>query len=148
VPDGEYAVPLGLADIRREGSDVTIVAIGYEVGQALEAAEKLAADGISAEVIDPRSLQPLDLDTILASVAKTGRLVLVDQATRHGSFSSRIAADVAEFGFEHLKAPIKQVTALDATIAYSEPMEQYLLPNPAKIVDAAKQVVGEAPVAA
>lgn len=148
VPDGEYAVPFGVADVRREGSDVTIVAIGYEVGQALEAAETLAASGINAEVIDPRTLAPLDLDTILGSVAKTGRLVLVDQATRHGSFSSRIAADVAEFGFEHLKAPIKQVTALDATIAYSEPMEQFLLPNPTKIVDAVKQVLGEAPVAA
>jgi pyruvate dehydrogenase E1 component beta subunit len=99
-------------------------------------------------VIDPRTLTPLDLDAILNSVAKTGMLVLVDQATRHASFSSRIAADVAEHGFGSLKGPIKQVTALDATIAYSEPMEQYLLPNPAKIVDAVKQILGSAPVAA
>jgi len=148
VPDGEYLVPFGQADIRREGSDVTIVAIGYEVGLALEAAEQLAGEGIEAEVIDPRTLQPLDLDTILASVAKTGRLVLVDQATRHASASSRIAADVAEHGFGYLKAPITQVTALDATIPYSEPMEQYLLPDVPKIVGAVKRVVGEAPVAA
>jgi pyruvate/2-oxoglutarate/acetoin dehydrogenase E1 component len=148
VPDGEYAVPFGVADVRREGSDVTVVAIGYEVGLALEAAETLAGEGISAEVIDPRTLAPLDLDTILTSVAKTGRLVLVDQATRHGSFSSRIAADVAEYGFADLKGPIKQVTALDATVAYSEPMEQFVLPNPAKIVDAVKQVIGSAPVTA
>jgi pyruvate/2-oxoglutarate/acetoin dehydrogenase E1 component len=148
VPDGEYAVPFGVADVRREGSDVTIVAIGYEVGQALQAAETLAGEGISAEVIDPRTLTPLDLDTILTSVAKTGKLVLVDQATRHGSFSSRIAADVAEYGFGYLKGPIKQVTALDATVAYSEPMEQFLMPNPTKIVDAVKQLLGTAPVAA
>src|SRR5579862_9343691 len=94
VPDGEYLVPFGQADVRREGGDVTIVAIGWEVGCALRAAETLAGEGIEAEVIDPRTIAPLDLDTILTSVEKTGRLVLVDQATRHGSFSSRIAADV------------------------------------------------------
>ena len=148
VPDGDYAVPFGQASVRREGGDVTIVAIGYMVDQALEAAEALAADGIQAEVIDPRTLVPLDIDTILASVAKTGRLVLADQATRHGSASSRIAADVAEYGFGSLKAPIKQVTALDATIPYSEPMEQYVLPNSAKIADAVRQVLGAAPITA
>jgi acetoin:2,6-dichlorophenolindophenol oxidoreductase subunit beta len=148
VPDGDYAVPFGQAAIRREGGDVTIVAIGYMVNKALEAAEALASEGIQAEVIDPRTLVPFDLDTILASVEKTGRLVIVDQATRHGSASSRIAADVAEHGFSSLKAPIKQVTALDATIPYSEPMEAFLLPNEAKIADAVHQVLGGAPVAA
>src|SRR3954454_5058509 len=87
VPDGEYLVPFGQADIRREGSDVTIVATGWCVGQALEAAERLAADGVSAEVIDPRTLEPLDTKTILESVDKTGHLVLVDQATKHSSAS-------------------------------------------------------------
>ena len=148
VPDGDYAVPFGQAAIRRDGGDVTIVAIGYMVNKALEAAEALASEGIQAEVIDPRTLVPFDLDTILASVEKTGRLVIVDQATRHGSASSRIAADVAEHGFSSLKAPIKQVTALDATIPYSEPMEAFLLPNEAKIADAVHQVLGGAPVAA
>jgi pyruvate dehydrogenase E1 component beta subunit len=147
VPDGDYAVPFGQADVRRAGGDVTIVAIGYEVGQALAAAEVLASEGIEAEVIDPRTLTPLDIDTILGSVAKTGRLVLVDQATRYGSACSRIAADVAELGFGYLKGPIKQVTALDATIPYSEPMEQYLLPNAQKIADAVRQVLGAAPAA-
>jgi acetoin:2,6-dichlorophenolindophenol oxidoreductase subunit beta len=147
VPDGEYLVPFGQAAIRREGGDVTIVAIGWEVGLALKAAEQLAAEGIQAEVIDPRTLAPLDLDTILTSVEKTGRLVLVDQATRHGSFSSRIAADVAEYGFSSLKAPIKQVTALDATIPYSEPMEAFLLPDEAKIAEAVHQVLGGSRVA-
>jgi len=148
VPDGEYAVPFGQASVRRQGGDVTIVALGWMVDRALAAAETLAAEGIQAEVIDPRTLVPLDLETILASVEKTGRLVLVDQATRHGSASSRIAADVAEHGFGSLKAPVKQVTALDATIPYSEPMEAYLIPDEAKIIGAVRQVVGSAPVAA
>jgi pyruvate/2-oxoglutarate/acetoin dehydrogenase E1 component len=148
VPEGEYLVEFGQADVRRVGGDVTIVATGWTVGQALAAAESLAADGIEAEVIDPRTLVPLDLETILNSVQKTGRLVLVDQATRYGSVSALIAADVAEHGFSALKAPIKQVTALDATIPYSEPMEAYLLPNESKISSAVRQVLGSAAVTA
>jgi acetoin:2,6-dichlorophenolindophenol oxidoreductase subunit beta len=148
VPDGEHIVPLGEAVVRREGADVTIVALGWLVGKALAAAEQLAAEGVSAEVIDPRTLAPLDMDTILASVAKTGRLVVADQSTRHGSAAAVIAAEVASEGFGSLKAPIKLVTALDATIPYSEPMEEYLLPNEARIVEAVQQVLGSAPVPA
>jgi pyruvate dehydrogenase E1 component beta subunit len=148
VPEGEHVVPLGEAVVRREGSDVTIVALGWLLGKALAAAEQLAAEGVSAEVIDPRTLAPLDVDTILASVAKTGRLVVVDQSTRHGSAAAVVAAEVASEGFSSLKAPIKLVTALDATIPYSEPMEEYLLPNEARIVEAVQQVVGSAPVPA
>ena len=107
----------------REGSDVTIVGIGWTVGKALAAAEQLAADGIQAEVVDPRTLAPLDMATILQSVEKTGRLVVVDQATRHASAAAIIAAEVASEGFASLKAPVQLVTALDATIPYSEPME-------------------------
>ncbi len=146
VPDGEYVVPLGQAAVRREGSDVTIVAIGWLVDKALAAAEQLAAEGVSAEVIDPRTLAPLDTDTIFKSVEKTGRLVVVDQSTRHGSAAAVIAAEVASEAFTSLKAPIKLVTALDATIPYSQPMEDYLLPDEAKIVEAVQQVVGSAPV--
>src|SRR5215468_5795377 len=124
VPEGEYLIPFGQADIKREGSDVTVVATGWTVHRALAAAERLAADGISAEVVDPRTIEPLDIETILASVAKTGRLVLVDQATRHASVSAVIAAEVAEHGFASLRAPIRQVTALDASIPYSQPMEE------------------------
>ena len=144
VPDGEHLVPFGEAAVRREGGDVTIVALGYMVGQALEAAEQLAAEGVQAEVIDPRTLAPLDLATILASVEKTGRLVVADQSTRHGSAAAVIAAEVASEGFSSLKAPVQLVCALDATVPYSEPMEQYLLPDAAKIVSA----VLEAPVPA
>src|SRR5215831_2626040 len=146
VPEGEHVVPLGRAAVRREGGDVTIVALGWLLGKALNAAEQLAAEGIEAEVIDPRTLAPLDMGTILESVEKTGRLVIVDQSTRHGSAAAVIAAEVAEEGFSSLKAPVKLVCALDATIPYSEPMEAYLLPDEAKIVDAVQQVVGSAPV--
>jgi pyruvate dehydrogenase E1 component beta subunit len=148
VPEGEYLVPFGQAMVRRTGAHVTIVATGWMVGQALAAADTLATEGIDAEVIDPRTLQPLDLDTILASVAKTGHVVLVDQATRHASASAVIAADIAEHGFSSLKAPITQVTALDTTVPYSEPMEAYVLPDQAKIAQAVREVLGAAPAAA
>jgi pyruvate/2-oxoglutarate/acetoin dehydrogenase E1 component len=148
VPEGEYVVPLGEAAVRREGGDVTIVAIGWLVDKALAAAEQLATDGVSAEVIDPRTLAPLDTATILASVEKTGRLVVVDQSTRHGSAAAVIAAEVASEGFGSLKAPIALVTALDATIPYSQPMEEYLLPDEGKIVAAVQQVLGSSPVPA
>ncbi len=148
VPEGEYVVPLGEAAVRREGTDVTIVAIGWLVDKALAAAEQLAAEGVSAEVIDPRTLAPLDTATILSSVDKTGRLVVVDQSTRHGSAAAVIAAEVASEGFGSLRAPIALVTALDATIPYSQPMEEYLLPDEGKIVAAVQRVLGSSPVAA
>lgn len=148
VPEGEHVVPLGQASVVREGSDVTIVAIGWLVGKALAAAERLAAEGVSAEVIDPRTLAPLDTTTILQSVEKTGRLVVADQSTRHGSAGAVIAAEAASEGFSALRAPVQLVTALDATIPYSEPMEEYLLPDEAKIVAAVQQAVGSAPVPA
>jgi pyruvate/2-oxoglutarate/acetoin dehydrogenase E1 component len=141
VPEGEYLVPFGQADVRRAGEDVTIVATGAMVGRALAAADALADSGVSAEVIDPRTLVPLDLATILDSVRKTGRLVLVDQATRHASASAIIAAEVAEHGFWSLRAPVRQVTALDATVPYSQPMEQYILPDEQKIMSAARDVL-------
>jgi pyruvate dehydrogenase E1 component beta subunit len=142
VPEGEHVVPIGEAAVVREGSDVTIVGIGWTVGKALAAAEQLAGEGVSAEVVDPRSLAPLDMPTILQSVEKTGRLVIVDQATRHGSAAAIIAAEAASEGFSSLRAPVQLVTALDATVPYSEPMEQYLLPDEAKIAAAAQQAVG------
>jgi len=141
VPDGEHLVPFGEAVVRRTGGDVTLVGTGWTVGKALAAADTLAAEGIEAEVIDPRTLAPLDLDTILESVEKTGHLVLVDQAPRHSSVSAIIAADVAEHGFGSLKAPIRQVTALDTTIPYSQPLEAYVLPDEDKVVDAVRKTL-------
>ncbi|HUZ39022.1 MAG TPA: transketolase C-terminal domain-containing protein [Streptosporangiaceae bacterium] len=141
VPEGEYLVPFGQASIVRPGSDVTIVATGWMVGRAVAAAERLAGEGVSAEVIDPRTLAPLDTDTIIESVSRTGHLVLVDQATRHASASAVIAAEVADAGFGYLKAPIRQVTALDTPVPYSKPMEEYVLPDEDKIVDAVRRVL-------
>jgi pyruvate dehydrogenase E1 component beta subunit len=147
VPDGDYVVPLGVADVKRAGTDVTIVATGWMVKKSLAAAERLAKDGISAEVVDPRTLAPLDVKTIVESVKKTGRLVLVDQAPRQSSAAVVIAGEVAEHGFEWLKAPIKMVTALDTSIPYSEPLESYVLPNEDKIVEAVKSVLAKRAVA-
>lgn len=147
VPEGEHLVPFGQADIKRAGDDVTLVATGWMVGHALAAAEQLAAEGVGVEVIDPRTIAPLDIATVLESVAKTGRLVLADQATRHASVSAVIAAEVAEAGFSSLRAPIVQVTALDASIPYSKPMEDFILPDAGKIVTAVRQVLGAGVVA-
>jgi acetoin:2,6-dichlorophenolindophenol oxidoreductase subunit beta len=141
VPEGEHLVPFGSADIRRPGGDVTIVATGWTVHRALAAAERLAGEGVSAEVIDPRTLAPVDTATVIESVSKTGHLVLVDQATRHASAAAVIAAEVADAGFGYLKAPIKQVTGLDTPIPYSKPMEEHVLPNEDKIVEAVRQVL-------
>ena len=141
VPDGEYVIPFGVADIKRAGTDVTIVATGWMVKKSLAAAEFLAKEGISAEVVDPRTLAPLDVKTIVESVKKTGRLVLVDQAPRHASAAVVIAGEVAEHGFPYLKAPVKMVTALDTSVPYSEPMESYVLPSEGKIVQGVKSVL-------
>jgi len=141
VPDGEHVVPFGKAEVRRAGGDVTIVATGWMVGKALAAAEKLAGEGIKAEVIDPRTVAPLDLDTIFKSVEKTGRVVLVDQGTRHASVSSIIAAEISEQRFSSLKAPIAQVTARDTTIPYSEPLEAFVIPDEERISAAVRKVL-------
>lgn len=141
VPEGDHVVPFGVADVKRAGSDVTIVATGWMVKLSLAASERLAKEGISAEVIDPRTLAPLDVETILKSVKKTGRLVLVDQAPRHASVAAIIAGEVAERGFEYLKAPVRLVTALDTSIPYSEPLEKYVLPNEEKIMSAVRSIL-------
>lgn len=143
VPEGDYLVPFGVADIKRAGTDVTIVGTAWMVKKALAAAEILAKQGISAEVIDPRTLSPLDAKTIIESVKKTGRLVVVDQAPRHASAAVIIAGEVAEHGFKYLKAPIKLVTAMDTSVPYSEPMESFVLPNEEKIVAAAESVLSK-----
>lgn len=148
VPEGEHLVPFGVADVKRAGSDITIVATGWMVKKSIAAAEILAKEGISAEVIDPRSLAPLDVHTIVQSVEKTGRLVLVDQATRHASAAAVIAGEIAERGFEHLKAPIRMVTALDTSIPYSEPLERFVLPDENKIIEAVRSVLGQKAAAA
>lgn len=148
VPEGDHVVPFGVADVKRAGSDVTIVATAWMVKKSLAAAEQLAKEGVSAEVVDPRTLAPLDVQTIVASVKKTGRLVLVDQAPRQSSAAAVIAGEVAEQGFEYLKAPVRMVTALDTSIPYSEPLERYVLPDEEKIVRAVKAVLAKQTVGA
>lgn len=141
VPDGEYLVPFGKAEVRRAGGDVTVVATGWMVQRALAAAEQLAKEGIHAEVIDPRTVAPLDLETILKSVDKTGRVVLVDQAPRHAAVTGLIAADIAEHRFKALKAPVIQVTGADTTVPYSEPLEAHVIPDEARIAAAVRRVL-------
>ena len=143
VPEGDHVVPFGVAEVKHAGSDVTIVATGWMVTKSLAAAETLAKDGISVEVVDPRTIAPLDVETILQSVKKTGRLVLVDQAPRHASVAAIIAGEVAERGFQYLKAPVRMVTAMDTSVPYSEPLEKYVLPDEEKIIKAVKSVLGK-----
>jgi pyruvate dehydrogenase E1 component beta subunit len=135
VPDGNDGIPLGKADIKRPGTDVTIVALSRMVQQSLVAAADLAADGIDAEVIDPRTLSPLDEETILASVAKTHHLVIVDEDNPRCGAAADIAALVADNGFDTLDAPIKSVTSPHTPVPFSPPMEQYYIPSPERIAD-------------
>jgi pyruvate dehydrogenase E1 component beta subunit len=137
VPEEPYTIPLGKADIKRPGGDVTIVAIGKMVHRALKAAEELQQQGKSAEVIDPRTLSPFDDETVLESVKKTGRLVIVDESHPRCSMASDIAALVADKGFDYLNGPIKTVTAPHTPVPFSPPLEDYYLPNAEKIREAA-----------
>jgi acetoin:2,6-dichlorophenolindophenol oxidoreductase subunit beta len=141
VPDEDYIVPLGQADVKREGSQVTVVAISGAVRAALTAAGRLAGEGISVEVVDPRSLVPMDYATILSSVAKTGRLVVADPSHRTCSPAAEIAATVAEDGFWSLQAPIVRVTTPDTHIPFSPPLEAQLYPGPDRIAEAVRQTL-------
>lgn len=139
--DPEHLVPIGKADIKQPGSDVTIVAIAGAMRPALEAVEALQAEGISVELIDPRTIKPLDTETILRSVAKTGRLVVVDNAHRLCSVASEIAAIVAEEAFGSLKKPVQRLTAPDVHVPFSPVLEKTLFPDKDKIVAAVRQIL-------
>ena len=138
VPDGDYRIPFGKARIAREGTDLTLVAYGAMMVPTLAAAERLAEDGLSAEVIDLRTLVPLDEAALLASVEKTGRLVIVHEAARTAGFGAEIAALVAEKALYSLKAPILRVTGYDTPFPYA--LEHLYLPSEERILDAARQV--------
>ncbi|GAA1910149.1 alpha-ketoacid dehydrogenase subunit beta [Nocardioides marmoribigeumensis] len=143
VPEEEYTIPFGKARTVREGTDVTVVAISSAVPEAAAAAEQLAEEGISVEVIDPRTLVPLDRQAILDSVGRTGRLVVADPAHRTCSAASEISSIVAEEAFDALRAPIKRVTTPDTQIPFSPSLEKQLYPARAGIADAVRSVVGE-----
>ncbi|SEP26790.1 alpha-ketoacid dehydrogenase subunit beta [Trujillonella endophytica] len=148
VPDGDHLVPIGRAAVAREGSDVTVVAIGDAVPAALTVAEHLAGEGIEVEVIDPRTLVPLDTAAILDSVAKTGRLVVADPAHRTCGAAAEISARVAEEGFDSLRAPIVRVTAPDVHPPFSPVLERLMYPTPERIHAAVRAVLRNASTAA
>jgi pyruvate dehydrogenase E1 component beta subunit len=143
VPDGEHLVPLGLADVKREGEDVTVIATSSMVYVALAAAEALADDGVSAEVVDPRTLAPLDHETLVASARKTGRVIVVDEGHRSYGASAELAAIVAEGAFWHLDAPVRRVAAMDVPIPFSPVLEDETVPTPERVVEAALELVGK-----
>ena len=140
IPEGDYTVPIGKAIVRREGRDLTIVSYAAMVHTSLEAAEQLAKQGIDAEVIDLRTLLPLDRETILASVRKTNKLLVVHEDTRTGGIAGEIAAIVCEDAFEDLDGPIARVTGLDTPVPYAPPLEERFLPNKEKVVVAASEL--------
>jgi pyruvate dehydrogenase E1 component beta subunit len=140
VPEEDYTVPFGIADVKREGEDVTVVATLYMVHKALKAAEKLEEDGVSVEVVDPRTLTPLDKQTIVKSVKKTGRLVVVSEDCKTAGVTAEIVAVVAEEALDYLDAPIKRVAEPDTPIPFSPPLEQYVIPDEKAIIKAVKRI--------
>jgi pyruvate dehydrogenase E1 component beta subunit len=141
VPEEEYTIPFGVAEVKREGTDVTIVATLYMVHKALNAAKQLEKEGINAEVVDPRTLTPLDKEAVIRSVKKTGRLVIVSEDCKTAGVSAEIAAMVAEEAIDYLDAPIKRVAEPDTPIPFSPPLEQYAIPDEKAIIKAVKKVV-------
>ncbi len=141
APEGEHLIPLGKADVKRAGEDLTIIATGAMVQQALAAAETLEKEGVKAEVVDPRTLVPLDREGILESVKKTGKVVIVHEAPTFGGFGGEIAAMIAEEGFYTLDAPIKRLGAPFTPVPAHPLLEQFYLPNAEKIVKAAKEIL-------
>ena len=142
VPEEEYTIPFGVADVKREGDDVTIVAYQLMVRKALEAAEILAAEGIEAEVVDPRTLVPLDVDTIVESVKKTNRLIIASEECGRAGVNGEIAFRVIEEAFDYLDAPIARVTAANVPVPFSPPLEEFIMPKVEDIVETARRLMG------
>jgi pyruvate dehydrogenase E1 component beta subunit len=142
VPEGEYTIPFGVADVKREGEDVTIVATSSMVRVALAAAEQLETEGISAEVIDPRTLVPLDRDALVASAEKTGRAIVVDEGHQSYGASAELAAAIAERAFYSLDAPVRRLGAMDVPVPFSPPLEDETVPTAETVAAAARQLCG------
>jgi pyruvate dehydrogenase E1 component beta subunit len=143
VPEEEYLIPFGVADVKREGEDVTLIATSSMVYVALDAAELLEAEGVSAEVVDPRTLVPLDRETLVASAQKTGRVVVIDEGHQSYGASAELAAVVAEGAFWHLDAPVRRIGAMDVPVPFSPPLEDETVPNPARVVETALDLLGK-----
>jgi pyruvate dehydrogenase E1 component beta subunit len=143
VPEEEYVLPLGVADVKRDGEDVTLVATSSMVYVALDAAEQLAADGISAEIVDPRTLVPLDRETIVASVRKTGRAIVIDEGHRSYGVGAELAALIAEDAFYDLDAPVRRMCAMDVPIPFSPVLEDLTVPTADTVAAEARSLVGK-----
>jgi len=141
VREGEYTIPIGLAEVKRTGSDVTIVAYSKMLLVALEAAETLSREGIEAEVIDPRTLKPLDVSTIVTSIKKTGRLVIVEEGWRFCGLGAQIAESVYSTALDFLDAPIRRVTGEDVPMPYSRPLEDAAIPDMPRVIEAVKSLL-------
>lgn len=141
VPEGEYLTPIGVAAVRREGTDVTIVSFNKMVLTALEAADELAKEGISAEVIDLRTIRPLDHQTLVQSVKKTNRMVVVDESWPFAGVSAEIAYEIQKYAFDYLDAPVTRVNAADTSLPYAPTLVEAYMPNPTKVVKAVKEVM-------
>jgi len=142
VPAGDHVVALGVADVKRTGTDVTVVATSSMVHVALDAAELLAAEGVEAEVVDPRTLVPLDLDTLVGSARKTGRVLVVDEGYESYGVTAELASRIAAEAFYDLDAPVRRLGAMDVPIPFSPPLEDLTVPTPAIVVAEAKKLVG------
>src|SRR5438067_1968970 len=140
VPDGDYTIPLGVAEVKRAGEDVTIVATSSMIRVALAAAEQLETDGISAEVIDPRTLVPLDVDALVRSAEKTGRAIVVDEGHRRYGVSAELASVIADRAFYSLDAPVKRLAAMDVPIPFSPPLEDATVPTPELVARTAREL--------
>jgi 2-oxoisovalerate dehydrogenase E1 component beta subunit len=140
VPDEEFTVPLGKAEVKREGTDVSIITYGAMVHQALQAGDQAAAMGISAEILDLRTLLPLDREAILATARKTGKVLVVHEATRTGGIGGEVAALIAEFAFDRLDGPVLRLTAPDTPVPFSAPLEEAFLPNATEIAAALERL--------
>ena len=143
VPDGDHLVPLGLADVKREGDDVTVIATSSMVQVALSAADELERDGVSVEVVDPRTIAPLDRATLIASARKTGRVVVVDEGHQSYGASAELAAVVAEDAFWHLDAPVVRLGAMDVPIPFSPVLEDQTVPTPERVAEAVLSLLGK-----
>ncbi len=142
VPEEQFVIPLGKAEVKREGSDITLITYGYMLQKSLAAAEELAGEGINAEVIDLRTLSPLDHDALAESVHKTHKAVVVQEAYESAGLAGQIIKSLMESSFDYLDAPVKTVAAYDTVIPFSPPLEDDMLPNEAKIVKAVKEIMG------
>ena len=141
VPEAPYAIAIGKADVKRAGRAVTVVATSAMVPRALGAAQQLESEGVSVEVVDPRTLKPLDEDTILGSVRKTNRLLVVHEACRKGGFGAEVAAVVMEKAFDYLDAPIIRLGAPDVPMPYNDELERYVIPSQDRIVEELRELL-------